>query len=168
MDLIHESVNQLGKTLVQHGFLLTTAESCTGGWIAEAITSVAGSSSWFERGFITYSNLSKKEMLGVLVTTLEVHGAVSEEVAREMATGALTHSVAHASLAVTGIAGPSGGTFEKPVGTVCFAWAIKDSKGKADIRIESITERFPGDRQNVRQQAVLTGLRGMMEMIEGK
>nr|VFJ58409.1 MAG: nicotinamide-nucleotide amidase [Candidatus Kentron sp. FW] len=168
MDLIHESVNQLGKTLVQHGFLLTTAESCTGGWIAEAITSVAGSSSWFERGFITYSNLSKKEMLGVLVTTLEVHGAVSEEVAREMATGALAHSVAHASLAVTGIAGPSGGTFEKPVGTVCFAWAIKDSKGKADIRIESITERFPGDRQNVRQQAVLTGLRGMMEMIEGK
>nr|VFJ61615.1 MAG: nicotinamide-nucleotide amidase [Candidatus Kentron sp. FW] len=167
MGLIHESVNQLRKTLVQHGFLLTTAESCTGGWIAEAITSVAGSSSWFDRGFITYSNLSKKEMLGVLVTTLKVHGAVSEEVAREMAAGALAHSVAHASLAVSGIAGPSGGTLEKPVGTVCFAWAIEDPKDKADIRIESVTERFPGDRQSVRQQAVVTGLRGMVEMIEG-
>nr|VFK52235.1 MAG: nicotinamide-nucleotide amidase [Candidatus Kentron sp. TUN]VFK52432.1 MAG: nicotinamide-nucleotide amidase [Candidatus Kentron sp. TUN]VFK61933.1 MAG: nicotinamide-nucleotide amidase [Candidatus Kentron sp. TUN] len=166
MDVvIHELVTRLGKALTHRELLLTTAESCTGGWIAEVITSVAGSSTWFDRGFVTYSNLSKQEMLGVSATTLEAHGAVSEEVAREMATGTLIHSIAHTSLAVSGIAGPSGGTLEKPVGMVCFAWAMKRPGNKAITRLESTTRYFSGDRKIVRQQAVVDGLRGMVEMI---
>jgi len=166
MDVIQELAIRVGKALAHQGLLLATAESCTGGWIAEAITSVAGSSDWFDRGFVTYSNQSKQEMLGVLAATLEAHGAVSEAVAREMAAGALLHSAAHAALSVSGIAGPGGGTSDKPVGMVCFAWAIRGAGD--EIRLGSATKHFSGNRQTVRQQAVMDGLRGMAEMLDGR
>nr|VFK45416.1 MAG: nicotinamide-nucleotide amidase [Candidatus Kentron sp. SD]VFK49739.1 MAG: nicotinamide-nucleotide amidase [Candidatus Kentron sp. SD] len=168
MDTIHELATRIGSALTRRGFLLVTAESCTGGWIAEVITSIAGSSTWFDRGFITYSNLSKQEMLGVLAKTLETHGAVSEAVAREMVAGALLHSVARAGLSVTGIAGPGGSAPDKPVGMVCFAWAMKGHGNKPPIRLGSMTKYFSGDRKSIRQQAVVTGLRGIMEMIESE
>jgi nicotinamide-nucleotide amidase len=119
---------QVGGLLKSHGLMLATAESCTGGGVAQAITEVAGSSAWFERGFITYSNLSKQQMLGVRETTLRQHGAVSEATVREMVAGALQHSAAQVSLAVSGIAGPDGGTADKPVGTVWFAWGITNGE----------------------------------------
>jgi len=139
--------------------MLATAESCTGGWIAQAITSAAGSSEWFERGFVTYSNDSKREMLGVRAATLARHGAVSEATAREMATGALKRSRAQISVAVTGVAGPGGGTRKKPVGMVCFAWATK--KGGA----RSATRRFRGGRESVRRQSVVAALEGVLEQL---
>jgi nicotinamide-nucleotide amidase len=115
---------QVGALLKSHGLMLATAESCTGGGVAQAITEVAGSSAWFERGFVTYSNLSKQQMMGVREATLKQHGAVSEMTVREMVAGALQHSAAQVALAVSGVAGPGGGTAEKPVGTVWFAWVI--------------------------------------------
>nr|VFK13045.1 MAG: nicotinamide-nucleotide amidase [Candidatus Kentron sp. LFY] len=167
MDTMDKLAAQVGETLAHRSLLLVTAESCTGGWIAEAITSVAGSSAWFDRGFVTYSNLSKQEMLGVSGATLETHGAVSEAVAREMAAGALSHSIAHVGLAVTGIAGPGGGTPDKPVGMVCFAWAIKDpGNEKLAIRIESETRRFSGERKGIRRQALITALERVIEMVD--
>ncbi len=122
---------QVGVLLKSHGMMLATAESCTGGGVAQAITEVAGSSAWFERGFVTYSNLSKQQMLGVRESTLKQHGAVSEMTVREMVAGALQHSSAQVALAVSGIAGPDGGTAEKPVGTVWFAWGLKDGETRA-------------------------------------
>src|SRR3990170_6882256 len=116
---------QVGALLKAHGLMLATAESCTGGGVAQAITDVAGSSAWFERGFVTYSNLAKQQMLGVSEATLKQYGAVSEAVVREMVAGALKNSTAQVALAVSGIAGPDGGTADKPVGTVWFAWGIK-------------------------------------------
>jgi len=123
MPSLASLARRVGSRLKRRRLKLATAESCTGGWIAQAVTSVAGSSEWFERGFVTYSNEAKKEMLGVRAATLSRHGAVSEETAREMAAGALKRSEAHVALAVTGIAGPGGGTRKKPVGMVCFAWS---------------------------------------------
>ncbi len=117
---------RLGRELLNRGEWLATAESCTGGWAAQAVTAVAGSSAWFDRGFVTYSNDAKIEMLGVTATTLERHGAVSEATARAMAQGALKHSRAIWALAITGIAGPTGGTPAKPVGMVCLAWAQRN------------------------------------------
>lgn len=139
---------QLGRALVQAGWTIAAAESCTGGLIARALTEVGGSSQWFERGFVTYSNEAKREMLGVSERSLSAHGAVSEVVAREMAQGALRHSRAQLAISVTGVAGPSGGTTAKPVGTVVFGWAAAD-------RIESQTRRFDGDRVQVRLQSAL-------------
>ena len=149
-----------GARLKARGLKLATAESCTGGWVATAVTAIAGSSEWFERGFVTYSNESKQELLGVSAKTLDAHGAVSEETAAEMATGVLRRSRADLALAVTGIAGPSGGTSEKPVGTVCFAWA-----GPAG-RVESLTRHFEGDRVRVRRQSVIAALQGVLECLE--
>lgn len=140
-------VKKLGMQLEKQSLMLATAESCTGGQVGQIITSVPGSATWFERGFVTYSNTSKQEMLGVKQETLEKYGAVSEETAREMAQGALKYSHAQLSLAVTGIAGPTGGTKAKPVGTVCFAWAKKDKF------LNSNTQKFIGNRQKVRLQA---------------
>ena len=117
---------RVGGMLKAHGLMLATAESCTGGGVAQAITEISGSSLWFERGFVTYSNESKQEMLGVSHEILEHHGAVSEAVVREMVAGALNHSHAQVALAVSGVAGPAGGTLEKPVGTVWFAWGVKN------------------------------------------
>ena len=150
---------RVGARLKRRGLKLATAESCTGGWIAQAVTSVAGSSEWFERGFVTYSNGAKKEMLGVRASTLSRHGAVSEQTAREMASGALKRSDAHVALAVTGIAGPGGGTRKKPVGMVCFAWS--GPKG----RTQSAVRRFTGRRESVRRKSVVAALQGVLERI---
>jgi nicotinamide-nucleotide amidase len=149
----------VGARLKAKGLVFATAESCTGGWVAQAITSVSGSSDWFDRGFVTYSNDAKREMLGVREETLARHGAVSEETAREMAAGALTASRAQVALAITGVAGPTGGTPQKPVGMVCFAWALPGG------RVESATKHFDGDRESVRRQSVVFALQGMLERL---
>ena len=146
----------VGRALAARGLLLATAESCTGGWIAEVVTATAGSSAWFERGFVTYSNAAKEDMLGVRAQTLASHGAVSEATVCEMVRGALAASRAQVALAVSGIAGPGGGSAHKPVGTVCFAW------GLAGGIPHSATCHFAGDRSAVRQQAVRHALIGLL------
>lgn len=146
---------RVGEVLQRAGLMLTTAESCTGGWIAKSITDVAGSSAWFERGFVTYSNAAKEEMLGVSAATLAAHGAVSEAVVLEMAQGALRHSRATVAVAVSGIAGPGGGTPGKPVGTICFGWALGD-------RQDAETWHLQGSREQVRRQSVELALRGVL------
>jgi nicotinamide-nucleotide amidase len=156
---MQELAAMVGQRLKAAGAWLVTAESCTGGWVAQAVTSVPGSSEWFERGFITYSNAAKEEMLGVKGATLERHGAVSEETAREMALGALQQSRGTIAVAVTGVAGPTGGTAAKPVGLVCFAWATP-----GETRIES--RHFAGDRESVRRQSVEHALQGVLELLE--
>jgi nicotinamide-nucleotide amidase len=150
---------QLGGLLKSHGLMLATAESCTGGGVAQAITDVAGSSAWFERGFVTYSNLSKQQMLGVSEATLVQYGAVSEATVREMVAGALTHSAAQVALAVSGIAGPDGGTPDKPVGTVWFAWGLKHAV------ISTQRHQFSGNRAQVRAQAVRIALQGVIDLL---
>ncbi len=150
------SAQALAETLTAAGLTLATAESCTGGGLAEVLTTLPGSSLWFERGFISYSNLSKREMLGVKTETLARHGAVSEPTARVMAEGALTHSPADLAVAITGIAGPGGGTEAKPVGTVCFAWASRKHATRAT------TLHFPGDRAAVRRQSVSAAIEGLL------
>lgn len=150
---------QLGRLLKNKRQALVTAESCTGGWAAQAVTSVAGSSAWFERGFVTYSNDAKRELLNVSRNTLRIHGAVSEQTAREMALGALARSKGTIAVAITGIAGPGGGSKEKPVGTVCFAWA----RAKA---VETETCRFKGGRESVRRQSVVHALAGVMSCLK--
>lgn len=149
-----------GTRLKAGGHMLVTAESCTGGWIAQAVTAVAGSSDWFERGYVTYSNAAKQESLGVQADTLQRCGAVSEETAREMARGALAASRASVAVAVTGVAGPSGGSAEKPVGMVCFAWALRDRPARSETR------RFAGDRGEVRRQSVIRSLQGLIEVLD--
>lgn len=138
-----------------------TAESCTGGWVAQAVTSVAGSSDWFERGYVAYSNAAKQELLGVRFQTLKQYGAVSEESARAMALGALRKGRGHIALAVTGIAGPAGGTPAKPVGTVCFAWA----QGR---KLRSETRRFRGERESVRRRSVIHALQGVLKWLRAR
>lgn len=153
------TIKQLGSALKAKDLLLTTAESCTGGMIAATITSVPGSAKWFERGFVTYSNASKEEMLGVDSKTIMEFGAVSEEVVMQMAEGALENSNADISLAITGIAGPTGGTVEKPVGMVCFAWASVNAKTIVKL------QHFSGDRAEIRQQATQYALAQLLEII---
>lgn len=149
-----------GQRLKRAGALLATAESCTGGWAAQAITAIAGSSDWFERGFVTYSDHAKREQLGVPEATLARHGAVSEQTASAMALGALQHSRARVALAVTGIAGPSGGSAAKPVGMVCFAWAARGVPPRCETR------HFSGDRESVRRQSVERALEGVIELLD--
>lgn len=156
LQSLAENVSEILK---KHKLMLTTAESCTGGQVAEVITTITGSSNWFERGFVTYSNESKQEMLGIPAEIIAKHGAVSEATAHAMAEGALKHSHADVSLAVTGIAGPDGGTQEKPVGTVWFAWARKGAETK------TLHQHFQGDRITIRDQAVETALRGLIEFV---
>lgn len=150
---------QVGAILKAHGMMLATAESCTGGGVAQAITGVAGSSTWFERGFVTYSNLSKQQMLGVREATLRQHGAVSEMTVREMVAGALQHSATQVALSVSGIAGPDGGTADKPVGTVWFAWGIKNGQTYAQ------RHQLGGNRAEVREQAVRIALQGVIDIL---
>ena len=159
-DTIIALAELVGAKLKARGMMLATAESCTGGWVAQAVTAIAGSSDWFDRGFVTYSDAAKREMLGVSAGTLAKHGAVSEQTAREMAVGALAHSRAQVALAITGIAGPGGGSPQKPVGTVCFAWSRKDAAPIAQMR------QFKGDRESVRRQSVLAALQGVLELLE--
>jgi len=147
---------EVGALLRANGQTLATAESCTGGWVAHCLTAIAGSSAWFERGFVTYSNEAKHEMLGVEFATLNAQGAVSEATAAAMATGVLCHSRADWALSITGIAGPDGGSPGKPVGTVCFGWAGRD----AGVEVE--THHFAGDREAIRRQSVEYALRGIM------
>lgn len=151
---------KIGTQAKRRGAWLVTAESCTGGWVSQVLTSVAGSSQWFERGFVTYSNAAKQELLGVKKATLETHGAVSEETAREMALGALERSRGTLALAITGVAGPGGGTPAKPVGTVCFAWAKKGGAALAETR------QFSGDRDAVRRQSVEHSLARVLQMLD--
>jgi nicotinamide-nucleotide amidase len=150
-----DKVKQLATALVDRGWMLATAESCTGGLVAAACTELAGSSDWFERGFVTYSNEAKTELLGVDAALIASHGAVSEVVARAMAFGAVRHSRARVSVAVTGIAGPSGGSKDKPVGTVWFGFMI-------DGRLTSEMKRFDGDRAAVRAATVAYALDGLL------
>ena len=157
---LHLLADQLGHALKRAGRTLATAESCTGGWLGEVITAVPGSSHWYECGFITYSNTAKREILGVKTETLARFGAVSEQTARAMVEGALAHSHADMAVAITGIAGPGGGSAEKPVGTVCFAWALRKQP------VATRTERFSGDREAVRRSAVKAALHGLKSLLE--
>jgi len=151
---------RVGRRLAAEGAVMTTAESCTGGWVAKLVTDVPGSSRWFDRGFVTYSNRAKQEMLGVSEATLAAHGAVSEATVREMAAGALAHGTADLSVAVSGIAGPGGGSEEKPVGLVWLAWARRGGG--------VTTERclFGGDRDAVRAAAARRALEGLAERLD--
>ncbi len=151
---------QVGTALHEQGMVLATAESCTGGGVATAVTEIAGSSAWFDRGFVTYANQAKMDMLGVSPSTLLRFGAVSEATVREMVEGALQHSHAHIALAVSGIAGPGGGTPEKPVGTIWFAWGIK---GELSAARKYLLE---GDRAEIRQQAVNIALQGVIDLLK--
>lgn len=150
-------VLELAGKLEEHRLLCATAESCTGGWIAQTLTSVTGSSNWFDCGFVTYSNESKARLLGVNSDIIEKRGAVSTQVARAMTAGAVTNSNAQAVVAVTGIAGPDGGTDEKPVGTVVFGWVVP---GMAQPDVESVL--FRGDRTNIRWAAVVHAITGLV------
>lgn len=159
-DEMYRLAEEVGNALRQRAMMLVTAESCTGGWVGEAVTAVPGSSGWYDRGFVTYTNAAKQEMLGVAAATLDTYGAVSEQTVREMASGALHNSRAQAALAISGIAGPGGGTAEKPVGTVCIAWAL------ANGVVASERREFAGDRREVRQQAVERALQGLLERLK--
>ena len=157
-DLASLSI-EVGAVLRQHRLILATAESCTGGWAAQVITHTAGSSAWFDRGFVTYTNDAKTAMLGVRPETLAAFGAVSLETASDMARGALQNSNALISLSITGIAGPTGGSPGKPVGTVCFAWVLRGGTPTAE------TKHFSGDREAVRKQSVIHALQGLLRRL---
>ncbi len=163
----HESILKLSEALVAElvssGKMVATAESCTGGWIAKAITDVAGSSEIFAYGIVSYSNGAKESLLGVKLGTLEDNGAVSAAVVEEMAKGALNLSGSDIAVAVSGVAGPDGGSEEKPVGTVWFAWAVRDGSG---AKIDTQCQHFTGDRDLVRELTVVHALQGVRERIQ--
>ncbi len=158
-DRLTSVADEVGQLLKDHGFRLTTVESCTGGWIAQSVTAVAGSSVWFERGFITYSNEAKHELVGVPDLLIIENGAVSRPVARAMARGGLDHSPADVAVAVTGVAGPDGGSTEKPVGTVFVSWALRSGALRAERFL------FEGDREAVRVQTVIEALEGLIRFM---
>lgn len=151
---------RLGRRLLASGLCIVTAESCTGGWIAKAITDVPGSSQWFSDGYVTYSNAGKQRDLRVQARALERHGAVSREVVRQMARGALERTAADVAISVSGVAGPDGGTRAKPVGTVWFCWARRQGR---KIRTRTAMRRFSGDREAVRRKSVVFALRGLLK-----
>lgn len=157
--IIKQLALQLGQHLKKRRLKLATAESCTGGGLAYFITDIPGSSEWFERGFVTYSNASKEDLLDVKTATLDQYGAVSQQVAHEMAEGALANSQAEVAIAITGIAGPDGGSLTKPVGTVWFGWSGNHMNTVTDVR------NFAGDRQAVREQAIQFALETLIQFI---
>ena len=159
MSELKELAEQVGEQLLQQHKLLAVAESCTGGWVAKCLTDIAGSSQWFDRGFVSYSNAAKQAMLGVSGDTLETAGAVSEQTVREMAAGVLENSLATVALAISGIAGPGGAMPGKPVGTVCFAWTV------AGDEVQAETRHFEGDRDSVRRQSVGFALQGLLNVL---
>jgi nicotinamide-nucleotide amidase len=161
----NQLLDKLHTTLLEQHKTLATAESCTGGMIAATITNRSGSSAWFDRGFVTYSNQSKIDLLAVRQEILETHGAVSEKVAREMAIGCLKYSKCDYALSITGIAGPSGGSVGKPVGTVWFAWAKNTSDNEGAIEVKSMIQHFDGDRGQVREQSVSFALSELLKFI---
>ena len=158
-DPLETLAARVGERLRECAGMLVTAESCTGGWVSQVVTAVAGSSEWFERGFVVYSNAAKQELLGVKRETLQRDGAVSEQTALELALGALERSRGTVTVAVTGVAGPSGGSAAKPVGLVCFAWATKQGA-------KSESRNFAGDREAVRRQSVERALSGVLEALD--
>lgn len=151
----------ISTALLARGWMLATAESCTGGLIAAACTDLSGSSQWFERGFVSYSNAAKAELLGVDAALIAAHGAVSEPVVRAMAAGAVAHAAAQVAVAVTGVAGPGGGSTDKPVGTVWFGWQV-------DGLLRSERRRFDGDRATVRAATVEHALRTLVQLLDGR
>jgi nicotinamide-nucleotide amidase len=161
---------QLAEVLQQHGWMLATAESCTGGMIATHCTDLSGSSHWFERGFVTYSNEAKQEMLGVKSALIAEHGAVSEVVAKAMALGAMRHSRAQVTVAVTGVAGPTGGSADKPVGTVWFAWATPSDAGPTlgaeTAWVKTDVMHFSGNRAAVREATVQHALKTLLDLLQ--
>lgn len=165
MDMRHDDealamlTAAVAAELKAHGRMLVTAESCTGGWIAKLCTDLPGSSAWFERGLVSYSNAAKQDLLGVPMARIARFGAVSDEVAADMASGALANSRADYAIAVTGIAGPDGGSPDKPVGTVCFGWALPDGI------VETERHRFQGDRDTVRRATIALALAGLLNRI---
>jgi len=161
-ERIVELAEMLGGRLRARRMWLATAESCTAGGVAYAVTQVAGSSRWFDRGFVTYSNAAKRQQLGVSAADLRLHGAVSEPVARAMARGALGASDAQIAVGITGIAGPGGGSADKPVGLVCFSWALRRA---GELRLRTETHRLLGDRAAVRTQAIIVALEGLLQML---
>lgn len=158
-EQLYQLAVQVGASLKAKGMMMATAESCTGGWIAQTVTAVPGSSEWFERGFVVYTYISKREMLGVTPETLEKFGAVSRETVLEMTAGALERSHAQVAVSVSGTAGPSGGTAEKPVGTVCFGW------GTAKRPLQAAVKMFGGDREAVRRQSVVFALEQVLAVV---
>lgn len=158
-NIVHQLAIRAGNKLRDERLTLVTAESCTGGMVAAAITDISGSSAWFDRGFVTYSNQAKTEMIGVPSDLIDKNGAVSEPVARAMAEGALRNSRAQVALSITGVAGPGGGTDTKPVGMVSFAWSNR-------LHTSVETQQFKGDRDQVRTQAAAHALRGLLELLE--
>lgn len=159
---LYEVSGRVGDALKANALVMAAAESCTGGWIGQAVTMVPGSSKWFDRGFVTYTNQAKQEMLGVSAETLKKSGAVSEQTVREMAAGTLKASRAQIAVAVSGVAGPGGGTPKKPVGTVCIAWCKAGSDPVAH------TYRFQGDRDSVRRQSVIQALEGILLLVNAR
>ncbi len=158
-NIVHQLAIRAGNKLHEERLTLATAESCTGGLVAAAITDMPGSSGWFDRGFVTYSNQAKTEMIGVPADLIDKHGAVSEPVAKAMAEGTLRNSRAQVALSITGVAGPGGGTEAKPVGMVCFAWSNR-------LHTSVETQHFKGDRDQVRTQAAVHALRGLLELLD--
>jgi nicotinamide-nucleotide amidase len=166
IDPQHEIARALARVLIERGWKIALAESCTGGLVCATLTDLAGSSDWFERGYITYSNAAKSECLDVSAETLESFGAVSEPVAIAMAQGARRNANVNAAIAITGVAGPTGGSPEKPVGTVCFAWAINNNIDGNEVDTTAITKQFSGDRQTVREQARDYALSKLLELLQ--
>ena len=164
-DPQHELARALALILVERSWKIALAESCTGGLVSTTLTDLAGSSDWFERGYITYSNEAKSECLDVPIEIIEAFGAVSEQVAKAMADGARRKADVNVAISITGIAGPTGGSPEKPVGTVCFGWSIKQNVGD-DIKTITITKQFSGDRQTVRVQACDYALSKLLELLQ--
>jgi nicotinamide-nucleotide amidase len=160
MSTFDQQIQEIATILKKNNWQIVTAESCTGGLIASYFTELPGSSSWFERGFVTYSNLAKEQMLSVPPKFIEQYGAVSERVAQSMAVGALQHSMGHIAVSVTGIAGPDGGSIEKPIGTVCFGWAGQG------IEPKTIRKQFIGDRHAIRLAACQEALSGILSYIK--
>lgn len=160
MSLIYELSAELGRCLANQQLMLTTAESCTGGGIAAAITDVPNSSTWFSHGFVTYSNAAKQQQLHINPTLIETYGAVSQPVVEAMAAGALAVASADLAIAVSGIAGPDGGTNEKPVGTVWIAWVRPNNRPTSQMF------SFSGDRKSVRNQSVIASLKGALSLVE--
>lgn len=157
--MLQDLAMQVGTALSRQELMLVIAESCTGGWLGQTITSIAGSSGWFERGFVSYTDISKQEMLGVSSATLERYGAVSEQTASEMAAGAVARSHAQVAVSITGIAGPDGGTAQKPVGMICFAWMMKDGMARTETRY------YSGSREEIRRQSVAEALQGVIDLL---
>ena len=165
IDPQHDIARSLAHVLLERGWKIALAESCTGGLVGATLTDLAGSSAWFERGYITYSNTAKSQCLDVPMEMIESFGAVSEQVARAMAEGARRNANVNIAISITGIAGPTGGSPEKPVGTVCFGWAINKNIQSNEVETTVITKQFSGDRQTVREQARDYALSTLLELL---